>query len=260
MENIDDQEILKRIIDIQGCIIQGKNLKILLQKDKSFYLKKTNSDAIIICMNDHEKVHPEYVIEDHRVFAHLLHKYVFNKKTLAWDIFVQNHYPALISSKKFYHTNDIYDIFKGILTKREASSFNEELEMKDAILMPLYDFDHKDTIGIVCYLFSKNIDINIKKLEEIKKLFQTLLQPLYDRQYSIIYSKCVRVDEKFSLLTSQERRITKKVLSGKSYVEISGILNISINTLKSHMKNIFNKYNVKSKIALYNKLNTHHKI
>ena len=98
----------------------------------------------------------------------------------------------------------------------------------------------------------------IKKLEEMKILFQTLLQPLYDKQYSIIYSKCVRVDEDLSLLTDQEKRITKKVLAGKSYVEIAEILNISINTLKTHMKNIFNKYNVNSKIELYNKLNTRH--
>lgn len=177
-------------------------------------------------------------------------------ESLDWETFVQNHYIPLISSNKYYKTSDMYQIFKGILTKREASSFNEELEMKSAILMPLYDCENKEIMGIVCYLFRKDIEIDIKKLDEIKKLFQTLLEPLYDRQNSIIYNKCVRVDENFSLLTEQETRIAKKVLEGKPYVEIAVLLNISINTLKTHMKNIFNKYNVKSKIELYNKLNT----
>ena len=252
-----NNDIQDRIINIQSCIIQGKDLKVLLHKDREFYLEKTDSDVIIICMNEHEKVHAEYILEEHRIFAHLIHKYIFEKKTLSWDTFVQNHYTALISGKKYFKTDDLYDIFKGILTKREASTFNQELEMKNAVLMPIYDFDHRETIGVVCYVFRKDIEIDIAKLEEIKNLFETLLQPLYDKLYSIIYSKCVRVDEGFSLLTVQERRITKKVLAGKTYVEISELLNISINTLKTHMKNIFNKYNVNSKIELYNKLNTH---
>ena len=56
------------------------------------------------------------------------------------------------------------------------------------------------------------------------------------------------------LLTKQEKKIASKVLSGKSYPNIASDLDISINTLKSHMKNIFNKYNVNSKVELFKKL------
>ncbi len=256
--NIQDNDILNKIIKAQSCIIKGKDLKVILHQQRNFYLEKTDADVITVCMNDNDNVSPEYVMEKHRLFAHLLHKYIFNNKTLAWDTFVNNHYIELISGKKYFKTDDLHEVFKGILTKREATSFNEELEMKNAIMMSLYDFEGKEIIGILCYVFRKDVEVNIKKLEEMKILFQTLLQPLYDKQYSIVYSKCVRVDEDFSLLTDQEKRITKKVLAGKSYVEIAKILNISINTLKTHMKNIFNKYNVNSKIELYNKLNTQH--
>ena len=255
--HIQDKDILNKIIDIQSCIIQGKKLKGILHKNRHFYLDKTHADVITICMNEQDKVHPEYIMEKHRLLSHLLQKYLFSKKPLAWDIFVHNHYPALISNKKYYKTDDIYDIFKGLLTRREASSFMEELEMKHTVLMAIHDFSGKEIIGIVCFLFRRNVEIDIQRLEEMKILFQTLLQPLYDKQYGIIYKKCVRVDENFSLLTDQEKRITKKVLSGKSYTEIAKIFNISINTLKTHMKNIFAKYNVNSKIELYNTLNTH---
>ena len=203
------------------------------------------------------KYTPEYIIEEHRVFAHLIHKYLFENRSLAWSTFVQNHFPYLISDNKYFQTNDMYAIFKGLLTKREATSFNEELEMKNAILMPIYDFERKNTIGIVCFLFLKEVEADIQNLENVKKLFQTLLQPLYDREYNIMYSKCVRVDDDYALLTEQEKRIARQVVLGKPYAEIAKMLNISINTLKTHMKNIFNKYNVKSKIELSNKLNTH---
>lgn len=254
--NLQDNDILNKIIKVQSCIIQGKHLPAILHKEKKFYLDKTDADVITLCINENNKVSPEYVLEEHRLFAHLLHKYIFNKRTLAWNTFVNNHYIELISGNKYYKIDDLYEIFKGMLTKREASSFNEELGMKNAVMMSLYDFDGKEIIGIVCFLFCKDIEINIKKLEEMKVLFQTLLQPLYDKQYSIVYNKCVRVDENFSLLTDQEKRITKKVLAGTTYVDIAEQLDISINTLKTHMKNIFNKYNVNSKIGLYNKLNT----
>ena len=207
-------------------------------------------------MNEHEKVRPEYIIEKHRLFAHLIHKYLFENRSLDWDTFVKTHFPYLILNNKYFKTSDMYDIFKGLLTKREATSFNEELEMKNAILMPIHDFEHKNTIGVVCYLFCKDVDVDLDKLEEMKKLFETLLQALYDKQSNIMYTKCVRVDENYTLLTEQEKRITKQVLAGKPYGEIAEMLNITINTLKTHMKNIFNKYNVNSKIELYNKLNT----
>ena len=106
-------------------------------------------------------------------------------------------------------------------------------------------------------MYQKEVEIKITELLDIKILFETLLRPLYDDHYSIIYSKCIRIDEHLKLLTVQEKRIARKVLDGKSYPEIAEILNLSINTIKTHMKNIFQKYQVKSKIELYHKLTSH---
>lgn len=257
MTNITNNEILHKIIEIQGCIIQGKNLKAKLHQNRDYFLDIAEADVITICMNEHEIVRPDYILEKHRFFAHLLHKYVFENRSLAWNKFVKKYYYELISGKKYFHTNDLYDIFKGLLTKKETEAFNEELQMKSAFLMPLFNFDNKEIFGLVCFLYRTDVTADIDKLHQVQVLFQTLLQPLYDKQYSIIYNKLVRVDQNFSLLTEQEKRITKKVLTGMPYAEISKSLNISINTLKTHMKNIFNKYNVKSKMELYNKLNKH---
>jgi len=254
--NLENDEVLNKIIEVQSCIIQGKDLKVLLHKNREFYLEKTNADIIVICMNEQEKVHMEYVLERHRDFAHLAHKYIFDKQTISWDTFVSTHYDNLIKNKKYFETDDIYQLFKGLISKKSAEVFKKDLKIENAILMPVVDFDSKHTIGYIYYIYQHQEKIDIKNLKKMQQLFQTLLQPLYDKQYSIIYSKCVRVDENFSLLTSQEKRITKQVLKGKSYIDIADMLNISINTIKTHMKSIFNKYHVKTKIELYNKLNS----
>ena len=134
---------------------------------------------------------------------------------------------------------------------------SKELQIKDVITMPIYDFSKKNEIGYVCFMYQKEVSIEITTLLDIKILFETLLRPLYDKHQNIIYTKCVRVDEHFKLLTEQEKRIVKKVLEGKSYPQIAEMLHLSINTIKTHMKNIFKKYQIKSKIELYNKLTIH---
>jgi DNA-binding CsgD family transcriptional regulator len=121
-------------------------------------------------------------------------------------------------------------------------------------MMPIHAFDNKEIIGHICFIFQKEIMIEINELLDIKILFETLVRPMYDNSYNFIYSKCVRVDEHLKLLTKQEKRIAKKVLEGKTYPEIAEIFKISVNTIKTHMKNIFNKYQVNSKMELFNKL------
>ena len=256
MHTITDQEILHKIIEIQGCVIQGRSLKALLHKDSDFYLEKSKADIIAICVNEHQKVHVEHVIEKHRLFSHLLIQYLSPKKKLNWNQFVKNCTDHFNLGQKHHTIYDLFELFKGIITQKEAKAFTEEIKMKEAVLMPLYAFDKLDKIGFVCFIFQEENKIDLKKLENIQNVFQTLLQPLYDQHYSLVYSKCMRIDENMKLLTEQEKRIVRKVLNGMSYGEVAQTLGISINTLKTHMKNIFNKYRVTSKIELYNKFSS----
>ena len=254
---IEDKELLHKIIDMQSCIINGRDIKALLHLNIDFYLEKSGADIITIYMHDDEQVNVNYILERHRLFAHLLNKYIFNKKNFKWDKFVQNCDKHFASRIKHDMITDLYQIFRGFLSKKDANDFTKELQMKSAIMMPMYDYNNQEIIGYVCYFFHSDTQIDIDTLEEIKTSFQILLQPLYDREHNTFYTKCVRVDDDMKLLTSQEKKIVRKVLEGMSYPEIAEFLHISINTLKTHMKNIFNKYNVNSKIELYNKFNTY---
>ena len=252
---IKDKDILHKIIDLQSCIIQGRDINAMLHKDKNFYKKRTQADIIAIYVNEHEKVNVEYILEDHHVFKQLIAKYLFANHSFSWNDFIDNCNKHYTIDKKYFHSKDLFEIFKGMISKKNALAFSKELNLKDAVTIPIYSYDNKSEIGHACFIFQKDVNINIKKLEEIKTLFEILLRPLYDNRYNFIYTKCIRLDGHLKLLTEQEKRIAKKVLEGKTYPEVAETLNLSINTIKTHMKNIFNKYQVNSKIELYKKLN-----
>ena len=247
-------ETLHKIIELQSCIIQGRNIPAMIHKDRDFYVKRTKADIIAIYVNENAKVNLEYIVEEHHLFKTLVEKYIFSKKSILWDDLVSNCNQHFSLDNRYYHTRHFSELFKGLISKKKALTFSKELNLKDTVTIPLYAFDNKEEIGYVCFMFQKNVDIEITELLDIKILFETLLRPLHDDHYKIIYSKCIRVDEHLKLLTAQEKRVARKVLNGLSYPQIAEKLNISINTVKTYMKNIFQKYQVKSKIELYHKL------
>jgi len=251
--HINDNEILHKIIEFQTCIINGKSIKSILRKNIDFFLQKSKADIITLYMHEHQMVNPEYIMAKNQLFLHLLKKYILDKKNFKWDKFVHNCDKHFSSGIAYDEIKEFYQLFRGFINKRESASFTDELQMKSAIMMPLYTLDNKEIMGYVCFIFQSDIDIDVGKLETVKTTLQILVQPMYDREQNCLYNKCIRIDENMNFLTKQEKIIVKKVLTGASYTEVATSLNISINTLKTHMKNIFNKSNVSSKIELFNK-------
>lgn len=258
MYTIDDHEILYRIIELQSCIIHGRNIKPLLHKNTDFYLEKSGADIITVTMHHEEEAKVDYVLERHRHFAHLLKKYAFDKKHFKWEKFAANFSKHFSSKIDYYRITELCKVFKVFLSEKQTAAFNDELKMKQAIMLPIFAYDNKEIIGYICFFFQSDVEVDIKKLKAVKTAFQIILQPLYDSEKNTFFTKCVRIDENLELLTPKEKKIVHYVLEGASYPETAAALHISVNTLKTHMKNIFNKYNVNSKIELYHKLNGNH--
>jgi len=254
MINITDNDILHKIIEFQSCIIEGKTVKSILHKSREFLLAKSEADVITLYMHEHGKVNPEYILEKDKDFEHLIKKFVFNKKSFKWEKFVENCNNYFASGPRYERVTELYQIFKGFMSKKETDAFSKALGIHSAVIVPIYAFGDKEIIGYCCFVYRRDIELDMEKIRSIQIMFQTLLRPLYDKKYNTIYSKCVRIDEKMGFLTDKEKQIVKKVLAGISYAEIAVLSGISINTLKTHMKNIFNKYSVKSKIELFQKL------
>jgi len=251
--HINDTDILHKIIELQACIIEGRTVKAIMHKNNHYFLEKSNADFITVYMHDHDILKPEFILEKEFLLSHLLKKYIFNKKNFKWKKFVANCTKLLNPGMKYAKFTERYQLFKGCLNKRESISFTEELEMKSGIIMPLLAFDYKEIIGYACFIFQSDIDPDIEKITQVKTMIETILRPLYDKENNTLYNKCIRIDEEMRFLTKQEKTIVKQVLTGAPYTDVAKSLNISINTLKTHMKNIFNKSNVTSKIELFNK-------
>lgn len=254
---IKNNELLTKIIELQSCIIQGRNVKAIMHKNLHFYLEHSGADIITICINETKKIYMEHVFERDKKFEHFIKENILNKRNLNCQYFITNYQELFKNNKHYYLMKNLYSIFKGILSQKEATEFTKFIEMNEAIIMPIYNIEFEKRIAYITFIFQGSNKKDLDKLEEMKNFFEILIQPLYDYKNNLMFSKCTRVDQHFKLLTPQEKRVIRKVLRGKSYIEIAEIMGISINTVKSHMKNIFNKYSVCSKMELYNKIIDH---
>ena len=89
-------------------------------------------------------------------------------------------------------------------------------------------------------------NINIKEPTFKKNLFA--ISRLYDSKIGI-EGKDNRINGQMQegLLTKREEEIMKLFSNGSSYKDVSSDLDISVDTVRSHVKNIYKKLNVKSK-------------
>lgn len=66
-----------------------------------------------------------------------------------------------------------------------------------------------------------------------------------------IYNKKTQNSERMALnVTQKERQIVDCIFKGLSNQEIANALNISLNTVKMHLQNIYRKNNLKGRIQL----------
>ena len=79
------------------------------------------------------------------------------------------------------------------------------------------------------------------------------LMPQITTQFlkSMVEKKDNKVDEKklFEPLTKMEKKIAKLLKTGYTNMNISEELDISINTVKTHVKHIYEKLNVKDRLS-----------
>ena len=251
---VENIELLKKLVYIQACLIQGRELKVILHKDQKYWLDFVKAKIITICIKESDKLYMEHIFEKDKVFEHNIKEFILRKKNFKCDSIVENYEKYLPKNKAYYVTETLYDIYKNAITKKEAEEFKENISVQELVIMPIYDYTYKIRIAYCTFMFDEKNKYEIEKLEEIKSFFEALIQPMYDTDENILFLKCIRIDKHFHSLSTKEKIIIKKVIKGESYVDISEDLNISINTIKTHMKNIFNKYTVHSKIELLNKI------
>jgi len=249
----DKIAILEKIIHVQSCIIEGHSLKSILRKETPFFKESSGAEIITVCMETEDHVDIEIVLEEQKKFLALLRKYNLAPKQMNLQKFIEQCSSHFSSCQEHIKLKSMYDIFEGTLSKKKSTSFEEEMGFVEGDLFPIRNKTGKK-IGFVIYFFTKEPQKEKEKLLALTEVFQLLVRPFYDEKLHILHAKCVQIDEKMQRLTDKERQIAHRVLLGRPHKIIAEEMGISINTLKTHMKNIFSKYEVSSKIELHNKL------
>ncbi len=255
---ISDTDLLKKTIQILTCVIHGHSIRALLRKETKFLTQKTNADLIAIYIKKDEGHELDFISLKKRLLCQMMDKYGFTKQSPSFSKTGDDIINALNSNKHYLQTTDLYDVLKGAVTKTGCTTMKAETGFKTALFFPLFIFGARK-IGFIGYYFLGDKTPDIDKLKEVSSMIRRLIEPLYDFQTSTFYSKCTQVDYEMSRLTEKEREIVHRVIRGMSYKEVAKELHISINTLKTHMKNIFSKYGVSSKLELNNTLLMHKK-
>ncbi|WP_279418844.1 helix-turn-helix transcriptional regulator [Thiomicrorhabdus sp. ZW0627] len=166
---------------------------------------------------------------------------------------MKQHETEMLEEGSYTEFRTLFNFFEGLLTETKCQQLEQAIKFQSALVLPIFSYDDQK-IGYSIFVFHENEKPNLTNLKKINKLFQAIVQPLYDQESKIFYSKCNRVCTEMPMLTATEKRIIKLLLQAKNYPKIADELNISLNTVKTHMKNIFFKYQVHSKLALYNKI------
>ncbi len=250
---IDNLKLLKKIISMQFAVIEGNSLKAIFRKETPFFIQESGANVIVVCIENEDGVDIELILEEKHKFLSLLSKYRLVAKHMELNKFMEQCNLHFVKSHEHVQLQSLHDIFDGNLSKKKTVEFEKEMDFDVALLYPMYN-NHGKKIGLVIYLYAKSSSGKRVDLLQLTEMFSVLIRPFYDDNRRVLRAKCVQIDEQMQRLTQKEKEITQRVVLGKPYREIADELGISINTLKTHMKNIFSKYGVSSKIELHNKL------
>ena len=254
--DITDTGLLKKIIQILSCVIHGHSIRALLRNETKFFSQETKADLITIFIKKDGGHKIDFLSDKKRLYCRLMEKYGFNKRSPSFGDIGSDIINGFTYAKPYYETSDLYDLLKGTVGKKQCEEMKSEIKFKTAQFFPLQLVSGKK-IGFVAYFYTRKKEPDMQKLKEVSTLIQRVIEPLYDSETATFYSKCAQIDSDMSRLTDKEREIVYRVIRGVSYKEIAEDLKISINTLKTHIKSIFSKYGVNSKIELTNKLSVH---
>lgn len=165
----------------------------------------------------------------------------------------------LTNDKRWYRINDFFSIMD---EEDLPSVFNNQLKMMNSIVVYglndirgnndcIYLFmDHRNEFpvpNLLLGMLMPHLDSALRRIESFEYVYQN------DAEESNYFSQG---------LTEREHEVLHWVKMGKTNTEISSILNISLNTVKNHLKRIFAKLDVSTRahaVATYvpPKINAH---
>ena len=252
-DHLSQEAIYKRIIQIQSCLIQEQDFQAVMNDQAQFLEQATKASMMAICLNGRQQFTLELSVTAKPQILASLKKYKIKPQTLTVDKFL-THYPSeLLNNEKKLGIHSLDSVFDGVLTKKQSQCFEKDIGFNSAVFHSLFSSEG-DLIGYIVYFYLDNPQLEERYLKRVTALIQTIVQPLYDWSTQTFYSQCSRMTHDLLNLTATEKRILHQLMDAKPSKQIAHDSHISMNTVKSHIKNIYAKLEVNSKMELSNKL------
>lgn len=242
--HIRSEKLLRRLIDIQQALLQRRELPDVMAENASFLLKFSGADYIGVAF-----IQPNRLYElncgmgnDFGLLEELKTSQIETMKIFEYLRNLERHVVIVEDGKlcRFFH-------FEQVDCKRIERLMRE----RKLLLSPLKMLQHEEWVGVVVMLLPQEIDE--ANALEVGSLLDMVIAPFYDKETGVFSQACIHESHRFLELSPREREVARLLLRGKHPNEIAQKLTLSINTIKSHIRKIYQTYDISNHTAFINR-------
>lgn len=200
------------------------------------------------------------IIEDNIITAEILQKQINNSEeyhcenyyTNPLEFLRSNYQPDIVILDIMMPEMNGVDAIEKILKKQPNVSIIMNSEIDDS--NTIYNIMQKGAVG---FIDKQSFDIDIFKVLKSIENGGAYMSPKITKKVMEFFSSKNNI---LNPLSEREYEIANTILDGMSYKMIAEKMFISLDTVRSHIKNIYKKLNVNSKSDLFNMLKTKNQI
>jgi DNA-binding NarL/FixJ family response regulator len=238
---IHSEILLEKLLSMQSSLLKKRALLDVINDEKVSLLDFANAEFIGISLRGRDTFY-EFTckIGDDFSLVKLIKKAKLNTDQLIHIV------KDLTPSVKVLDYKHLCDLLK---LNDNCKYIHDVMDGKKIIFSLLESNNNTPLATVFIILKAEHYhDENIIKSHEVAKMLWELISPFYDEENGVIYQHCIHEDLKFEQLSSREREIAKALAKGLSQMDIAKEMQLSINTIKTHIKNIYLKCGVKSRV------------
>ena len=242
--NIHSEALLRKLIELQQGLLERKILPKLLQDSSEFFLSFAKAEYIGVSFIKPEAFYEmECRMGDDRGLFELFR----NSRISAVEVF--RYVRALDRHELVINDGRLCRFFR--LHSSECAKVDEVMRDQKLLLRPLKRLSDEQWVGVAVVLMS--VDALPEPALEVCELLDMVVAPFFDIESGLFAEHCIHESSRFGKLSPREREIARFLLHGLSQKEISQALSLSINTVKSHIKKIYQKYGISNHLEFINR-------
>lgn len=248
-----ETELLKKTIEILSCVLKGHTIEAIFRAESNYLRELSGADIVGVCLHHKNTLQLDFVLDHEAFLYHCFKENNLHPHTLILETLYRHNKRHFREGTAYLENESLANFLMDNVPEHKIKQLEIKHQFKTMVTYPLYSINN-ELMGCLLFCYFRENRPNHTHLAQITKMIETLIRPFEHEGNHIFHLKCVQVSTELPLLTSQEKRILKKLLSAKPYAQIAEEMHISLNTVKTHLKHIYVKYKVKSKLELYNKV------